>query len=131
MVHVSQFLSPAWLAELGTVAAGDERLREATRGMRLTIRHHVVGGPDGDVGYCMTFADGRVSVDPNRADADVVVYQGYSTAAAISRGELAPAEAFATGRVRLGGRPGLLSRHREALGPLGDVFAALRERTRY
>ena len=128
---MSQFLSPAWLAELGAEAAGNDRLREASRGIDLTIQHHVSAGPDGDVDYRMRLADGKVTVEPGSGDADVVVSQGYATAAAISRGELAPAEAFAAGRVRLGGRPGLLSRHREALSPLGDVFAELRRRTTY
>jgi hypothetical protein len=131
MVHVSQFLSPAWLAELDAAAGGDERLREASRGVRLTVHHHVTGGPGGDVDYRVTFADGEVTVRPGAGEADVAVHQGYETAAAISRGQLAPAEAFAAGRIRLGGRPGLLSQHREALSPLGDLFAALRERTSY
>lgn len=133
MVHVSQFLSPAWLAELEAAAAGDQRLRDASRGVRLTVHHHVTGGPDGDVDYRVTFADGEVTVrpGPGPGDADVAVYQTYATAAAVSRGELAPADAFASGRALLGGRPGLLSRHREALSPLGDVFAGLRARTTY
>ncbi|MGH9278931.1 MAG: hypothetical protein ACRD12_12610, partial [Acidimicrobiales bacterium] len=131
MVHVSQFLSSAWLAELGAAAAADERLREASRGVTLTIHHHVTGSPIGDVDYRVEFADGGVAVLDGPGDAEVVVSESYATAAAINRGDMAPAEAFAAGRVRLGGRPGLLSRHRDTLSVLGDVFGELRGRTTY
>lgn len=131
MVHVSRFLSSAWLDELRAAAAASGPLQAAAQGIDLTIHHRVTGGPQGVVDYRVRFADGTVTVEPGPGEADVVVEQGYATAAAISCGELAPAQAFAAGLVRLGGRPGLLARHRDALSPLGDVFAGLRDRTEY
>jgi hypothetical protein len=128
---VTSFLSPAWLRELADAAATSDALREASAGIRLTVGHRVTGGPDGDVAYLVRFADGQVEVVAGPGEADVEVLQTYATAAAISRGELAPAEAFAAGRVRLGGRPGLLADHRGALARLDDVFAGLRARTAY
>lgn len=126
MVDVARFLSPEWVSELGAAAAASESLRDAARGMRLTVRQVVDG-----VEYRVGFGEDGVAVTPGTGAADVEVHQSYETAAAISRGELAPAEAFATGRLRLGGRPGLLAEHREALARLDDVFAGVRARTTY
>jgi len=128
---VGQFLSPEWLAELGGAAAASEPLRAASAGVRLTVRHVVTGGPQGDVEYRVRFDDGRVEVLAGPGEADVEVHQDYETAAAVSRGRLTPATAFGSGRMRLGGRPGLLAEHRDTLGRLGDVFAAVRSGTTY
>lgn len=129
--EVTQFLSPAWLAELGAAAAASEALRAAAAGVRLTVRHVVTGGPEGDVEYRVCFDDGRVAVEAGPGQADVEVRQDYETAAAVSDGKLTPAAAFGAGRMRLGGRPGLLAEHRDTLGRLGDVFAELRAHTAY
>ncbi|MFN2504236.1 MAG: SCP2 sterol-binding domain-containing protein [Acidimicrobiales bacterium] len=128
---MSDFLSPQWVRELAEAAAASQPLRAATAGIRLTVHHHITGGPSGDVDYRVRFANGEVEVVPGPGEADVAVEQAYPTAAAISRGELSPAEAFADGRVRLGGQPGLLANHREALAQLEDVFAGVRARTQY
>ncbi len=129
--EVSQFLSPAWLAELSAAAEASEALHAAAAGVRLTVRHVVTGGPEGDVEYRVRFEDGRVAVDPGPGEADVEVSQDYETAAAVSNGKLTPAAAFGAGRMRLGGRPGLLAEHRDTLGKLGDVFAQVRAHTTY
>lgn len=131
MVNVSQFLSPAWLAELEAAAAASEPLRVATAGVRLTVGHVVTDGPDGDVEYRVRFDDGRVAVEAGPGEADVEVHQDYETAAAVSAGRLTPAAAFGAGRIRLAGRPGLLAEHRDTLGRLGDVFEGVRTRTTY
>ena len=128
---MSQFLSPAWLAELDEAAQASAPLRAAARDVHLTVRHVVTGGPDGDVEYRFCFDNGRVQVAPGPGEADVEVRQDYATAAAISRGELSPAAAFGAGLVRLGGRPGVLALHRDTLGRLGDVFEAVRARAAY
>ena len=128
---MSRFLSPEWLRELAVEAAASESLRGAAKGMSLTVGHRVTGGPGGDVEYRVRFADGRVDVAPGPGKADVTVHQPYATAVAISRGDLAPADGFASGQLRLGGEPRLLAEHREAFARLSDVFAALRSRTSY
>ncbi len=128
---MSRFLSPEWLRELAAEAVASDSLRRAASGMALTVGHRVIGGPEGVVEYRVRFSDGRVAVMPGAGDADVTVHQAYATAAAISRGELAPAEGFASGQLRLGGEPRLLAEHREAFARLEDVFAALRSRTVY
>lgn len=97
----------------------------------------VSGGPDGDVSWLLCLADGTVTVIPGdggaggAGSADLDVVQDYTTAAAISQGQLSPAAAFAAGRLRLGGRVGLLARHGSVVAGMGDVFASLREATDY
>ena len=128
---MSRFLSPEWLRELGAAAATSHSLRLATAGVFLTVGHHVTGGPQGDVDYRVRFAGGTIEVLPGFGEADVTVAQPYATALAVSRGDLAASEAFATGQLRLGGQPRLLAEHREAFARLDDVFAVVRARTTY
>ena len=128
---VSDFLSPEWLRELETAAAADAGLQGAAASVELSVAHEITGAPHGDVHYVVRFGPGGVGVVPGKEEADVSVRQSYATAAAISQGKLTPAEAFAAGLVKLGGRPGLLAQHRDLLGRLGDVFAGLRARTTY
>ncbi len=128
---MSAFLSPEWLRDLGAAAAASDSLRSATAAVFLTVGHRVTGGPQGDVEYRVRFTGGAVEVLPGRGDADVSVEQPYATAVAVSRGELTPSEAFAGGKLRLGGQPRLLAEHREAFARLDDVFASVRARTSY
>ncbi len=128
---MARFLSPEWLAEVEEAAGRDERVRRAASAVALTVRQVVQGGPDGNVSYTVRMGDGRVHFEPAGTAADLELTQDYDTAVAISRGTLTPAVAFATGRLKLGGRVGLLVRHGDALAALGDAFAHVRETTEY
>ncbi len=126
-----RFLSPEWLAALGAAASGNERLCQAVTDIDLTVRQVVRGGPDGDVSYSLRLAHGTASVIAGGDDADIEVVQDYDTAAAISKGNLTPAAAFAAGRLKLGGQVGRLIRHGDVVAGLGDVFGSLRASTSY
>lgn len=128
---MTRFLSPEWLARLEEAAGRDERLRRAASAVDLTVRQVVRGGPDGDVAYTVRLGEGSVRVEPGGTGGDLEVIQDYDTAVAISRGALTPAAAFAAGRIKLGGRVGLLARHGDALSGLSDAFAGVREATEY
>ncbi|MFN2609116.1 MAG: SCP2 sterol-binding domain-containing protein [Acidimicrobiales bacterium] len=128
---MARFLSPEWLAALGEAAAASAALRERSAGVHLTVGHTVRGGPSGDVSWTVALRDGSVSVTPAGAGADVEVVEDYETAAAVYRGDVSPAAAFAAGRIRLGGRVALLARHADLVAGLGDVFAAARAATEY
>lgn len=108
-----RFLSPEWLQHLASAASA-----APVAGGPVSVHHRVTGGPDGDVEYTVRVAGGRATVDPGPQDADVRIVQDYATAAAISRGELTPAAAFAGGRLTLGGRVGLLVDHQAAFAAL-------------
>lgn len=126
-----RFLSPEWLAALDAAAAGNERLCRSAADIDLTVREVVLGGPDGDVVYSLRLDHGTARVSADGGDADIEVVQGYDTAAAISKGELTPAAAFAAGRIKLGGAVGQLIRDGGMAAGLGDLFGALRASTSY
>ncbi len=128
---MARFLSPEWLAEVEDAARRDERVRRAASAAALTLRQVVRGGPDGDVAYTVRLGQGAVRFDPAGGAGDLELTQDYETAVAISQGTLTPSVAFATGRLKLGGRVGLLVRHGDALAALGDAFAEVRESTEY
>ncbi len=128
---MARFLSPEWLAEVEEAAGRDEGVRRTASMVDLTVRHVVRGGPQGDVAYTVHIADGTVQVEPGATDGDVELTQDYSTAVAISQGAVTPAAAFATGRLKLGGRVDLLVRNGDALAALTDAFAQVRENTEY
>src|SRR2546426_828951 len=105
-----RFLSDEWLRRLEAAAAGDERVRAATADAALTVQHIVHGGPDGELAYHVRLHHGAVSVRPGRAaGADATVVEDYELAAALSRGELAPGPAFASGRLKVAGDVGRLA----------------------
>jgi putative sterol carrier protein len=128
---VARFLSPEWLAGMAAAAGESEALREAASGLELSVRQVVKGGPDGDVAYTVRLAGGTMTVVPGDGPGDVEVVSDYGTAASISQGRLSPAVAFASGRLKLGGRVGSLAGHSAVLSGLGDVFASLRATTEY
>ncbi len=127
---VARFLSPEWLAEMAAAADRSDAVRTLARGLDVRVRQVVLGAPDGDVAYTMRFRDGAVVFVPG-GGGDVEVTSDYATAVDISRGRLSPAMAFASGRMKLGGRVGVLAANAGLLSALGDVFASVRATTEY
>lgn len=128
------FLSPEWIDALATAVAGAPGANPIPMGevARLTLRHRIEAAPHGDVEFGVELGPEGPVVRPGPVpSADIEVVQDYATAAAISRGTITPATAFASGQVRMGGRVGLLTRHREGLARFADALATLRESTTY
>lgn len=129
---MARFLSAEWLEQLATTAAASDDLRRASAGTTLAVRQVVTGGPEGDVSYVIRLDRGTVSVSSGAdGPADVDITEDYATASAISQGRLTPAAAFAGGRLRLGGRVGLLVEHAPLFAALGGVFSTSRAVTTY
>lgn len=127
-----RFLSGEWIEEAATAARSSEGLAAATADTRLTVQQVVTGGPDGDVRYVVSIANGAVSVHAGVDEApDVTFLLEWDTAVAMAAGVLGAQEAFTSGRLELQGDVGALLRHGPALADLDSVFAALRERTTY
>lgn len=120
-----RFLSGEWLDRLG------EAVAVAAPTGSVSVHQRVTGGPDGDVEYTLRLDGGAATVDRGPGPADVQIVQDYATAAAISRGALTPAAAFATGRLRLGGAVSSLVQHQEAFAALGPLLAGMAEETTY
>ena len=123
-----EFFSRAWVDAL------DEAARDwaGPPEVELTLAQ-VVRTPEGDdVHYHLVIAGGRLTVRPGPApEASITVSQPAVVAAAIARGELSAQQAFAAGAIKVSGDVGLLSRHGRTLAQLDDVFARVRERTRF
>ena len=117
---MARFLSPAWTDEFnesleGVVVPGpgpDAGLG-AIEG-RFTVVQEVRDTPDGDVSLILRVDDGSLHLDlaplsgdngdpGGPSDADVTIAVSYGDAAAMSKGELSPAEALNTGRIRVRG----------------------------
>jgi hypothetical protein len=120
---MARFLSPAWTDEFnrsldGVVVPGpgpDAGLG-AIEG-RFTVVQEVRDTPDGDVSLILRVGDGSLHLElapepgvdghhpggADPSDADVTIVVSYVDAAAMSRGELSPAEALNTGRIRVRG----------------------------
>jgi putative sterol carrier protein len=129
---MAPFLSARWLEQVAAAASDDAGLRAATVGVSLTVQQVVTGGPGDEVAWHVRLGDGKVEIGSGRAlDAEVVITQSHETATAISRGELSPAEAFASGRLKLAGQVGLLVRHQPALEQLGIALARVRDTTTF
>lgn len=124
------FLSDEWIQALHDAAADDAELAASTEGVSIAIEQQITGGPDGDVTFHLVLDHGRVTVASGPApSATVRFHQDYATAASIAMGHGSAQRAFMTGRLRVGGDLRVLLDHNEVLAQVGDVFAAVRERT--
>ena len=123
---VVRFLSDEWLAEAAalTLAGGHDDV--------VCVVEQVVRDCDRDVRYQLrVFADG-VCLEPHPAGAaDVEIVEDYDVAVAISRGELDPGGALASGRITIRGNARQLASVADALAGIGDLLAPLRDRTEY
>jgi hypothetical protein len=122
---VAVFLSDEWVDELA-VAAGQVTVDPA---VSVSVRQ-VVQTPASTVAWTVRAAGGRVAVDRDEA-ADVVLTTDRDTAAALVRGELAAQDAFASGRLRVGGDLTALLAHAAALAATQAAYARLRASTTY
>lgn len=124
-----EFLSDDWLTALDEAArsrrAGDD---DPLAGVDLSIEQVVTD----ERRWRLVVANGDLSVVPESAfegDADVRLTSDRATASAVARGERPALEAFIAGDLVLGGDVGALLEHRAALESVGDLFAAVRDRT--
>jgi putative sterol carrier protein len=110
--------------------ARDASLARATAGVRLTIEHVVVDGPEGTARWHVTIDDGEVALSKGPAvDPDLRFTTDYATASSIAAGTLGAQRAFVEGRLRVGGDLAALIRHHKALATIDDALAGVRVRT--
>lgn len=127
-----RFLSAEWFERAATAAAGAAPLQDGAATEPVVLRNVILDGPEGTITYVVRLAKSRLALERDYTEAaDVEVTQSYATASAISRGDLTPAAAFGAGRLKLGGRIGLLVENQHVFAELADVFGALRAETTY
>jgi putative sterol carrier protein len=127
-----RYLSPEWMEAAGRALAGDPRLAEATKGVRLTLEQAVDAGSAGEIRWHIVIDDGRVTLAEGRAARfDVRISTSFDTAAQIAAGLLAAQRAFVDGRLRVGGDLTVLVAHQRTLGSIDDALAELRRNTTF
>jgi hypothetical protein len=113
---VPALYSPEWVdafneavADLDAAAVETGASLSADRGS-FRVDQLLRGAPDGELRVTLVVEDGRLHLEvaapgePSGVDrADVTVSLDYSDAAAMSRGELDPADALVDGRIRVRG----------------------------
>jgi putative sterol carrier protein len=123
---VAEFLTDAWVAELGVAAAG----ASVPADLHLVVQQVVLHDRGDETAFAIRIADGAVTVEPGRAsDADLSFTQDRATAAAIAQGELSAQAAFMAGRLRVGGDLREVMERSRALATIDDIFAAPRAST--
>ena len=115
------FLSEEWIDALAAAAAAAEVDPAADLALRQVV---------GDVAWTVRVGAGRIAVDRD-ADADVTLTTDPGTAEALVRGELSTQDAFAAGRLRLGGDLRKLLASAPALAGVDAVYAGVRAGTTY
>ena len=144
-----RYLSTEWVEAAGRALAADTALKEATADVALTLEQVVTGapaglpgGPDGsgeaggaggDVRWHVAVDHGSVALaaGPAPQGFDVRFTTDYATAAAIAQGLLGAQQAFAEGRLRVGGDVTALGRHHRAFAAVDDALAGVRAATTF
>ena len=141
-----RFLSPEWAAAFNAALEGvtlpdpgDEAGLAAVDG-RFSVVQEVHGAPGGDTSVRLMFHDGslRLSLDEvgdDRAEvggsANVTISLSYEDAVALSKGELAAAEALTAGRIRVRGDLSVLVASQQMLAAAQPHVAAVAVATTY
>jgi hypothetical protein len=136
-----QYLSAEWMDAAARALAGDTGLKEATADVVLTLEQVVTGVPgarggpgesEGEVRWQVRVDRGSVALVPGPAEAfDVRFTTDYATAAAIASGATGAQQAFAEGRLRVGGDVAALGRNQRAFAAVTDALAAVQGDTTY
>jgi SCP-2 sterol transfer family len=120
---MARFLSPSWVEELNAALEGavlPDPAPDAGLAMvdgKVTVVQEVHGSPDGDVRLVMRIEAGTIRLhltglpagtgdglgDDSGDAPNVTIALSYEDAAALSKGELTPAEALNAGRIRVRG----------------------------
>lgn len=127
-----RYLSLAWIRELTREVAESETLAELATEHSIGVTQVVTEGPEGDVTYHLQVADGAASFGAGAADPeDVKMEQDWATAVAVATGAANAQDAFINGKIRLFGDQQALMGAQPVFGALEQVFATVRDRTRY
>ncbi len=127
-----RYLSLDWIDALSIEVAASDHMRELADHHSVGVTQVVSGGPEGDVTYHLTVADGGASFGAGPADPeDVRMEQDWRTAVDVATGELNAQEAFINGNIRLFGDQQKLLDSQPVFGALDAVFSTIRDRTSY
>lgn len=123
---MAKFLSEEWSNDAIAALSSSDDVKNATKGVDLTIQQVVTGADGGEGKYWVKISDGNVEGGLGDApSADVTITQDYETAAAITKAELNPQAAFMQGKLKVTGNMGKLLQHQGAMQAIFPVLATL------
>ena len=122
-----KFLSPEWAQAASNTLAHHAGFLSAIEGVGVSLQFGVRDGPErSDTSYYVKVADGSAAIKIGTIrKADVSVTTDYTTAAAISRGDLNIQMAFFSGKLKVAGNLAKLMLHQAALGNLAEAVSSL------
>ena len=121
-----RFLSPEWAAAMTQALDSSPEFTSAAAGHEARVQQVVTDAPQGTAQYFFVLENGSAEVGLGTLErADATVTQSYDTAAAISRRELGPQQAFIQGRLRIEGNVMKLMQLQGVLSALGRAVADL------
>ncbi len=127
-----RYLSLDWINALSDAVAKSGQMRDVAEHHSIGVTQVVVDGPEGEVTYHLSVADGEATFGAGPADPeDIKMEQDWDTAVAVATGELNAQEAFINGHIRLWGDQQKLLECQPVFGALDAVFNTVREQTRY
>jgi hypothetical protein len=137
---VPRFLSPPWVEEFNRLVATvdvpepDDDAVLAVRDGSFSLRQVVTGGPEGETVRTIRVDGGRVRMETDveaTPEPDVTVALTWEDAVALSLGTFSPADALATGRIRVRGDLGVLAAGQAVLAAAAASLEPLRADTTY
>ena len=123
----AKFLSADWARAATNALAHHPGFASAIAGVGVSLQFSVTDTPDGsDASYYVKVDDGSAAVKMGAIKKpDVSVTTDYTTAAAISQGNLNIQTAFFSGKLKVSGNLAKLMLHQVALGHLSEAVSSL------
>jgi hypothetical protein len=127
-----RYLSLDWISALSDEVARSEQMHELAASHTIGVTQVICNGPEGDVTYHLSVADGDATFGAGPAEPEhVKMQQDWDTAVAVATGGLNAQEAFISGRILLFGDQQKLLDSQPVFGALEAVFSSVRDRTTY
>ncbi|MBA2311455.1 MAG: SCP2 sterol-binding domain-containing protein [Actinobacteria bacterium] len=117
-----KFLTEQWAQEVNRVLNSSADFKSAAGTKELRLEQVVTDAPQGPMTFYFKLGEGRGEVGLGElANADATITQGYDIAAAISRGETSPQQAFMKGEIKVTGNMMKLLQLQAVLGALSSA----------
>ena len=127
-----RYLSLDWISALSAAVAESEQMSEVAEHHTIGVTQVVSNGPEGNVTYHLSVADGTAQFGAGAADPEhVKMEQDWDTAVAIATGNMNAQDAFINGHIRLWGDQQRLLECQPVFGALDAVFSSVRDETLY
>lgn len=122
-----KFLSEEWTQQATDSLNNHDGFASAVADISLGLQFKVTDTPEsGDVDYYLKIGEGLAALKLGEMDdPDVSVTNDYTTASAISKGELNMQSAFMTGKLKVSGNLAKLMMHQAALTHLAGAVSSM------